>query len=47
LNLDGRKMPFSAAHKLVFVGVAFALGVGDVRNTHTDPALDSNLQPSG
>jgi hypothetical protein len=37
----------SGAHKLVFVGVAFALGVGDVRNTAHGPALDPNLQPSG
>jgi hypothetical protein len=31
----------STAHKLVFVGVAFALGVGEVRNTAHGPGIGS------
>jgi hypothetical protein len=41
LNLRGQKIRGFAAHKLVFVGVASALRVGDVRNTAHGPGIGS------
>src|SRR5580700_2989675 len=41
LNLRRPKTVAPTAHKLVFVGVAFALGVGEVRNTAHGPGIGS------
>jgi hypothetical protein len=41
LNQKACKTLSAAAQKQVFVGVAFALGVGDVRNTTHGPGIGS------
>jgi hypothetical protein len=47
LKLRDQSTAVFVAHKQVFVDAAFALGVGDVRNTDHEAGIGSELQPSG